>query len=468
VPSAEVLVPLCRSIVGAHPLPFVAAVLDPPEGYERPQLALDVLAVVPALSAAYPVLFSKIVDGRSHTPRLGRIDSFRPVEATHALVGGRSLDDAFLEAMAIPVDVLGSAPLWRVFYGWLGSGECLVGILAHHSFADGAAVLEFSRTLVELLTTAGKKDAPSLANVQPPSSASSSTDFHPPIEDLVDVRPSSLSLVGVMYRELLLPRLPSVVRAVLPSPPTKWAGAPPSVAPYPRERCHRTLAVSPERVASLLTACRKNGISLTSLLHGAIAVALRPETAGLPFESTTNVNARRLFTTEQAAGIPFGTGTYVGVVYATSPATAPTGADEVDALWTEARTHYATMRRPTAFANSVKVWGMLAYVPDQPAPNGWEEFFRSKLLGAKSEAFELSNLGSTTFACSTTREGAGPTGWVLKRAIFSQPPQPTSPVGLFSVLSSDVGMEIAVGWEAGIAEVDRVLDRLEQVLATVA
>jgi hypothetical protein len=29
-------------------------------------------------------------------------------------------------------------------------------------------------------------------------------------------------------------------------------------------------------------------------------------------------------------------------------------------------------------------------------------------------------------------------------------------------------MEIAVGWEAGIAEVDRVLDRLEQVLATVA
>ena len=389
--------------------------------------------------------------------------------ATHALEAGGTLDAALLETMAIPVDVVTGTPLWRVFYGWLASGECLLGISIQHAIADGVAVLEVNRTLVELFTAAEGRPSSS-----PPSSEVvallSPPVLHPPIEALITVAPSSLALVGVAYRELLLPRLPSLLRTILPSPPLKWAGALPAVAPHPRAKRHRTLAVGPERLTDLLALCRKHDVSLTSFLHAAIARSLRPETAGRPFESETNVNARRLFTAEQAATVPSGTGTSVGVVYATSPATAPTGTDAAAALWAEARAHFATMRRPAAFADSVKVWGMLAYVPDKPAPNGWDDFFAAKLVAPKSAAFELSNLGSTTFSCPTTRSvgaAAGQSGWLLSRAVFSQPPQPTSPVCLFSVLSCETGMEIAVGWEAGVAEVDRVLDRLEDVLEMV-
>lgn len=426
------------------------------------------LAIVPGLAAAHPVLLCSIDDARSQTPRLAQMARFQPAEAIHDLVAGGTLDDALLETIAIPIDVAGgTTPLWRVFHGWLASGEAIIGLAINHTIADGMAVLEVSRTLVKLFTAAKTVAASPLSEgsealITEPTSPQA---LHPPIEALVNVAPSSLALVDVMYRELLLPRLPSLIRTWLPSPPVKWAGASTKDAPHPRAKRHRTLAVEPKRVKALLATCRAHGVSLTSLLHAAIAAALRPEVNGLPFESTTNVNARRLFAPDQAAAIPPGTGTYVGVVYRTCPAVVPTGSD---ALWAEARTHYDMMRRPAAFSDSVKVWGMLAYVPDKPAPNGWDAFFAKKLLGPKSDAFELSNIGSTTFGCPTTRAEAGKDGWILSRAIFSQPPQPTSPVGLFSVLSCETGMEIAVGWEAGVAEVDRVLDRLEDVLATVA
>lgn len=443
-----------RSLVGAQPAPFLAAVLGLPAGYDDSRLAVDVAAAVPALVATHPVLFGTLQDARSRTPGLTWLALVRPAEATVRLAA-TEVDSALEEVMGIELDVHDVKPLWRVFVARLRAGnDILVGVVGHHALFDGSAILAVGRTLVASLAQS-LPGTPTPVEVVLP--ATPAPVLHPALEQLVAVAPSTLALVRTIVNELVIPRLPALVRSFLPAPPLMWAGS--NESPRPRGRHHRTLSVPPARVDALLAACRAQGVTITSFLHAALAAAIRPLADGLPFESVTNVDARRLF----AERGPAGAGSYVGVVYATV-----LGSTTL-AVWEEARAHHARMRAPGALRGSVRDWGMLAYVPDK-ADDDWPAFFRAKVAGPKTAAFELSNLGRAAFGASPGTPdvvvASAEHGWPLKRAIFSQTPLPMSAVAVFSVLSCETGMEIAVGWEDGVADVESVLPALAQLLAT--
>lgn len=439
--------PVDRSLIGAQPTPILAAVFSPPSTLSSAELHQHLVSVVAStLVPLYTNLFQTIKLADSRKPQLGFLRQLRPVDLVLRLEG-RTVDDALVEAMAVQLDVHDEqAPLWRVLYAMLDQGDVLIGFLGQHSLFDGSAALAIARTLFNSLPDS-RTESTAGSVVCPPSAT-----LPPSLESLVNVAPSTLTLLGTVFKELLLPQLSTFVQSFFPSPPTFWVGG--STCNPPRSKHHRSLHTTPDQVEALVKVCRERETTVTSFLHSAIALSIRPLTNGQPLESNTAVNARPFL----SQPVPAYAGSYVGSIISF-----PSNADSV---WEGARVHHAALKAPGAIERSTKVWGMLAYVPEEEDENGWVKFFERKMAKRREGSFEVSNLGRTSLSIPTTFSSSSEDGvWQLKRTIFTQNPPPTSAALVFSVLTSQAGMDVALSWEDGVlvdpaADGDGVLARL--------
>lgn len=145
-----------------------------------------------------------------------------------------------------------SSPCWRVALLNHHAGfDVLLNF--HHTVADGTGAKHVATTFAE-----------SLSDLQPPnSSPRGMQELPPPLEYLVDLRPS----IWYMFKEVLLDRVPS-----LRPPVTAWLGPAHNPVKFALETlttCSQLLSLPDELVTKLYNTTKKHGTTL----HGALTAA---------------------------------------------------------------------------------------------------------------------------------------------------------------------------------------------------
>jgi hypothetical protein len=445
---------------------------------------------------AHPVLFASISNSRTDDPQFTWLPSLSPKDLMSELRPSKEgtswegeLDPVLESAFALGLywkeggEVEGR-PLWKVRYGRVKeeTQEKLVVIfVGHHALFDGRSGWNVARTLFESLSTPASSPGLSTNPTQlilpsPPP------PFDPTIESLVSVAPLKSTLLSEIYTSILLPKLPSFIRSYLPSPPPlPWTGK--STPLHPKIRKQKSLLLAPSMLSKLLIICRQEKTSLTSFLHAAITFALIPLSGGLDISDTIPLDARSLLPPSSTCMNCTGA---ITSTYSASPS--PSSAGDSDraltcSLWDEARRHTALLRAPSALADSVRIWGMLSYIPSSsssssfssassnpPPATAWETYFLPKLTQPRNGSFEISNMGVLPFSpspspppfpISAQDEG----GLKLEQVVFTQPHQEMGPALVFSLASMPaLGLTISVSWKEGVVsqeEVDAVLRSIE-------
>ncbi|KAF7376971.1 hypothetical protein MSAN_00114900 [Mycena sanguinolenta] len=199
------------------------------------------------------------LEGKEDTPdiafvRLPSVDLSRVVEFSKSTDLQAALEKHLSNGLE---HTQGDMPLWRLEV--LGDNTMILA--AHHAILDGLSHTAFHDSLIRALreTTSSSYSTYSSSSVIVPELAMS-----PPLEELVDVRPTLLNFLAALY-ELLAPK--SWQNSYY-----AWTGNPvPTVVAV---QTHvRLLSFSSADAASFAEACRKHNATVTSTLY-ALAVSV--------------------------------------------------------------------------------------------------------------------------------------------------------------------------------------------------
>ncbi|ETS64326.1 hypothetical protein PaG_01171 [Moesziomyces aphidis] len=378
----------------------------------------------------YPLLGYCVQSPRSRKPTWAPMakaptssDILRLGAAVDGVAGDKIMAQALLGVqLSLPeTSALETGPLWQVqLHRVQDSQGALVVLATDHAINDGRGTLNLFRFLLQA--------------TEPPNAPAAEM---PKASDVVfDFKPSVRYMLGMVWKELLLPKLPLPSKlATKLRGPVSWPEAPVSAQTNEVGRCPKgcapaldTMLVSaPQLITNLKQLAHAHNpaegkpATLHAVLHtlalaalyAAIARPLEAHALGefdMVFRTGTPISLRT-----DAPGLPEVSGNYV------SSYTCKTTLRGGVPFWTEANRFSAKLASPRGRNKAKHHMGMLAYIPDfegdpEAYANGWEKFFGSRMESSTpfDAAFTVSNLGMIDLS---TLHGQG---WKVTDASWAQ------------------------------------------------
>lgn len=296
------------------------------------------------------------------------------------------------------------------------SEEVVISIVftVHHAVADGKSTSHFHTLLLQELNSSSGPP-PELKNhiltfSQPPVLA-------PSQEELVHVKIGWLFFLKTLWAELG----PAWLKPTPPAEP--WRGK--AITLEPHKLGLRIIAIQPDVVSSLISACRAHGASLNGIFHILILTSLARR---VPPEVAPAFSGETPISLLPWAKLPPGVNVDLSetLTVLTTGTKKVWGAETVDRLraqfgveddgpeadlvWPLAAEWRAEVRAKVATLPNDDVVGLLPLMKDL------QKRWKGKIGQQRDATWEISNIGSVTRANS-----GGPDGWRIQRSFFTQP-----------------------------------------------
>lgn len=358
------------------------------------------------------------------------------------VVGQKIMAQALLGVqLSLPkTSALETGPLWQVqLHRVQASQSALVVLATDHVINDGRGTLNLFRFLLQ-----------ASAPVSAPAAEM------PKASDVVfDFKPSVRYMLGMVWKELLLPKLPLPGKlATKLRGPVSWPQAPVSAQTNEVARCPKDcapaldimLVSAPQLITNLkqLAHAHNPAQGKPATLHAVVhtlALAALYAAIAQPLEAHALHKFEMVFRTgtpislrTDAPALPEVSGNYV------SSYTCKTTLRGDVPFWTEANRFSTKLASPRGRDKGKHHMGMLAYIPDfegdvEAYANGWEQFFGSRMESSTpfDAAFTVSNLGMIDVS---TLHGEG---WKVKDATWAQSHTPQGEAFGIDVLGYNTG-----------------------------
>lgn len=313
--------------------------------------------------------------------------------------------------------------LWRVvrYLPQQEVGPAFVAMTINHVISDGNSSL----VLFNAMLTASTVKTDSVTKV-----------FAPAMEDTINCRPGLLHMLKVVWRELLVPKLPGFLSRILGRTPC-WPGRAPSTAAVGQRQTFKHISLTAHQVTSLKALGKANQVkTLHPILEMAAVVALWQTFSATEIALDSPMSVR-----DAAQGHPLISGNYIAnVEFRVS-----CSSNGMERFWDKAREFATWLSSEKGRQQARSAMGMLAYVPDgenmvtldSPAPTGWETFLLDKSTRPPSSSFEVSNLGYTELPPRASS------------IAFAQTPSPFIAPVVINALGHGSGLDVVVCWREG-------------------
>lgn len=330
----------------------------------------------------------------------------------------------------------------------LASDEAVLDIVfaTHHALADGKSTTVFHTQLLQELNSSSGPP-PELENHiltfdRPPVLA-------PTQEELIQFKIGWVFFLKILWGEFG----PAWLKPTPPAAP--WRGK--VITLEPHKLNIRLMAIKPDTVASLVSACRAHGASLTAIIHALVLTSLArriPPEIAPTFAGETAISLIPL--AQLAAGVDvdlseiltdLNTGTKtVWSVETVARLRARLGSPgdnlEEELVWPLAAAWRAEMKAKVASLPNDDVVGLIAWVTD------WQERWKSKIGQQRDATWAVSNVGSLRGVNSE-----GPGGWRIQRSFFTQPAAIAGPAFSVNVTGVEGGeVTMTMNWQETIID----------------
>jgi hypothetical protein len=344
---------------------------------------------------------------------LSQIDLNNIVE----FIDTQDLQKVFEDSFLKPFDASSDLPLWRIIV----LGNKTVVFVWSHSFGDGRSGLAFHRAFSAALNK--PSDSPDTSIVIP-----SSASLIEPVENLVDLSPPLGKVLGAI--------LDSIIPARFKQDTSAWTGA--YVSKEITLKTHvRIINIEAAEMAKVMTACRANKATVTSVLQ-ILSISILSKL----IKEHEPKDYKTIF-----SYIPLSLRPLSGI------------SDDAFCDHVSAYSTYAKIPSQFSWTKAAELSNTLrAYVKTSPQEIGMFKFVNNKLdnfllgkLGKKRKAgTEISNLGLFKYPSSIAHEGRQ---WSIGAMLFAQ----CDPV-LGAALKINVigdprgGLSITLTWGENILE----------------
>ncbi|GAA5891673.1 hypothetical protein JCM5296_005507 [Sporobolomyces johnsonii] len=440
---------LCRTTTGNAPVVVFIALL--PSTSSATPVRARLLNAISQLLVRYPLLNCSVADPRTTRPCFRLHDGVTADQIVEERAAEERLtaEDALLQGIEAGKGLdVEAGPLWKVWLcGEDDVSERRLVLILSHIVSDGSGARNLFAELLSLLHPMAT----------PPVPASTTGPFPPTLESTVDVRPSTLHLVRIVFSEIIAPRLPSFIR---PKAPSIWPN-PPLCPPCDQPTALKLLTLPASLAGGLSTTSKSHSVAtLHPLLYtaalAAIACSVSPSSsAPLQLLGQTPISLR-----SPALDHPSATGNYA------SPAEQLHSiiSASTTSFWSLCRSYAAHLALPSTRQAAKEAMGMLAYIPDGDASvrdertgqvleqrTGWEQWLEEGM--AKDEpwkgSFEVSNLARLP---STGWEAEG-----LKGVCWAQAGSASGAALQLNAVSAGGDLAITITWRKGAID-DGVVD----------
>ncbi|WFD32719.1 hypothetical protein MSPP1_003769 [Malassezia sp. CBS 17886] len=457
-----------RQALGAHTSVVITATYTVPTDVDDARLLQCLRAVVARLLPRHAALGCYVQGVGTLHPQYVRLETIDLDDVVELASIERA--DALAPLLETLHDVPwgpGAVPQWKL----VGVREALgharpvcstvhFAFVSNHIIGDGLSGVAFHKTMLQELggaweTCSAARGAATPPHLRVPRDAS----LTEPIEHAT---PFPLSWAFVA-RQLLGAFAPAWLSR---TPEAPWAGQPPQL---PHERPLRArirlVTLPADEVRSLVEACRRNGVTLTSLLMAALAAVLAdavPDASA--FVSQTPYTLRRV---TRAPAVDMVNQTSALVRFSPDELRSVRrgalclvhgGTDRPARIWALARRFHAHLRAELARAPRDNAVGLLPYVRDPMA------FFRGQAGRPRATTWELSNVGAFRAERGTCPL---PPGWTLRNVTFTQGAQPFGAAFCVNAAGLSGGpLALSVTWQAYVvsdAVADRVVEGLREL-----
>jgi hypothetical protein len=323
-----------------------------------------------------------------------------------------------------PLRVVSVGFLWRAvrYVPQVDPGRAYLAVTINHVISDGKSGLALFNALLAPGPESEKK-APALPEGFPPS-----------MESTIDCRPGYLYMLNVIWKELLIPKLPTFLFNTFKQTPC-WPGR--AASSHEHRQMFQHIALDAPQVTRLKAMGRKHQVhTLHPILEMAAVVALWQTFAASEIAYDAPISVR-----DTARGHPTVSGNYV----ANLESRISCSTDGGEQFWDKTRDFSAWLSSDAGRRQAISVMGMLVHIPDgandvapdSPTPTGWETFLLDKMTRAPSSSLEVSNLGYTRLPPHA------------ERVVFAQTPSPFIPPLVINAVGHERGLELIVCWREG-------------------
>ena len=331
-------------------------------------------------------------------------------------------------------------PPWKVLVAQNSEDNFLdVVFLVHHALCDGKSAAAFHQFLLEAL------NEPS----QPLNELRDHTlwlpkniALVPSMEEMIKFNTSSVFLLKTLWQELG-PKWLQFGAA-----PKPWAAGNISIEPY-QLHLHK-IEFNSTQTASLISACRAHGTTLTGLMHSLLLLSLSqriPSSVASAFQATTPISLAKIAL--PPSNVDLEKSLFVAVTgyehcfdsRLVRDLRDPHGDTDL-LLWQVARTVSKALKDRVDTLPNDDVIALLPWVTD------WRKFWLNKLGKARSVTWEVSNIGSLRYYSEARNDK-----WRIDRSIFSQPVMTTGAALSVNVAGVVDGfLTITIGWQESIVD----------------
>jgi hypothetical protein len=355
----------------------------------------NLLSIIAALLAQESHLRSSVVSPRTTEPELKLNEGIRPESVLYEESGcGNSAEDALLKSMeALRKLDVEEAPLWRV---WVYEEDpqtklrrVVLGI--HHLLADGTASKNLFTEFLTILRS------PTEARRINPVDAT----IPPTLEQTIDIRPSTLTLIRTGFAEFIVPKLPAFLR---PRAVPFWPN-PAIVSPKGQPTAIKLLFLPVDVSSSLATVPKTRQVkTLHPTLATAAIAAVANAVLSFDFHQSIDIKCQTPVSLRSPAlGHSLLTSNYVSSISHLVPSITPSYLASTS-FWSLARSFANHLRSPSSHQIAKEGIGMLEYIPNgnpsivlgEGERTSWENWLEKRMDGEnpwKSGSFEFSNLG---------------------------------------------------------------------------
>jgi len=318
-------------------------------------------------------------------------------------------------------------PLWHVvrYVPREKGGKGYLAISAQHELLDGQGLLRLAQAII----------ANDISHIP--------TEVFETIPGMsgAEYKPSMSFLLPIIYREKIIPLLPTWLSSRIrpyPTWPTTIAKHP-STAPWD----FSILSIPPAIIKALSTKGKEMGVNtLHPILKVAYLQAMRevygPTSPNAVFIGESPRSER---SDDPSDGHSYIAGNYVSASSWTLPITG--------GFWDWCRT-YSTYLRTTGISDGRQSIGLLAYLPDPPAfesndprrATGWEDDYLTKFENGEntySQSLSFSNLGR----CSLYKESG------VEDLVWGFPGSPFAPPLSVALIGHEGGLRVYTTWREG-------------------
>jgi len=377
------------------------------------------------------LLGAEVRDSRTRTPYFAfPARPWTPSDILHELPKSDSdRDDVLPRAIRKIETEKEDRPLWQVvrYVPETELEEGYLAISAQHELMDGGGLLRLVQCLIY-------DDIPSLPAAEKFDTALGMQG--------AEYKPSLGFLLPIIYREKVIPALPTWLSTYLRPSPTWPANIDehPSTAPWD----FSVLSIDPTTVKAISATGKRKGVkTLHPVLKVAYLQAMRevygPSSPGCVFVGESPRNER---SNNPGDGHSYLAGNYVSAASWTLPSTGD--------FWEWCNT-YSTYLSTTGISDGRQSIGLLSYLPDPDPPaksddprrsTGWEDDYLTKFenrTNTYSQSLSFSNLGRVSLAKAS---GAVDLVWGF-------PGSPFAPPLSLAVVGHEAGLRIYTTWREG-------------------